>query len=77
MTATTITLYVKTLADAVGADQSDFDAELPSYIDRLTLALPDGVELEINNHDLSTASLRDDDDQQLAGELCQRVELWA
>lgn len=77
MTATTITLYVKTLADAVGADQSEFDAELPSYIDRLTLALPDGVELEINNHDLSTASLRDDDDQQLAEQLNQRVEFLA
>ena len=43
MTATTITLYVKTLADAVGADQSELDAALPGYIERLTLALPDGV----------------------------------
>lgn len=77
MTATTITLYVKTLADAVGADQSEFDAALPGYIERLTLALPDGVELEINSHDLSTASLRDDDDQQLAEQLNQRIEFWA
>jgi hypothetical protein len=75
--ATTITLYTKTLSDAVGADGAEFDAALPGYIDRVQSALPDGVTLEINEHDLSASSLRDDDDQQLAGEINQRVEFWS
>lgn len=78
--ATSITLFTKTLNDAAlyGTDgtDADFEQALPGYIKRLTSAIPDGVTLEINRHDLSTASLRDDDDQQLAGELSQRVEFW-
>jgi uncharacterized lipoprotein YbaY len=76
MTATTITLFTKTLDGATGS-YDEFQSHLPGYIARLRAALPEGVTLEVNHHDLSTASLRDDDDQALAEELSQRVEFWA
>lgn len=80
---TTFTLYTKTLREAVTygstsdtADQ-DFDQALPGYLDRLRAELGEGDELVINAHDLSTRSLRDDDDQEAAEYLDQRVEFWA
>lgn len=77
--ATTVTLYTETLRDCVCAQISDndaFDDALPGYIDRVRAYLPDGVTLEVNEYDLSTASLRDDVDQSLAQEIEQAVEFW-
>ena len=75
MPATALTLYVTRLDECTGNDES-FGEALPGYIERVRASLPAGVELVINEHDLSTASLTDDDDQQLAQEINHRVEFW-
>ena len=82
MTATTVTLYVNRLLECCLMDGTDdevamFDATLPRYIERLTAALPAGVTLVID--DTNTGSLNtlsDDDWNDLAHELCDRVEFW-
>ena len=82
MKATTVTLYVNRLRECCLMDGTDdeeamFDATLPRYIERLTAALPAGVTLEID--DTNTGSLkvlRDDNWNDLANELCDRVEFW-
>ena len=75
MPATTITIYTARLDECTGNDEA-FGAALPAYIERVRAALPPGVELVINERDISTASLTDDDDQQLAQEIGQQVEFW-
>jgi hypothetical protein len=82
MTATTITLHINRLRECCLMDGTDdeaalFDATLPRYIERLTAALPAGVSLEIDETGTgSLSSLTDDDNCDLAHDLCSQVEFW-
>jgi hypothetical protein len=81
--ATIVTLHINRLRECcltTGTDDEDalFDATLPSYIERLTAAMPAGVSLEIDETGTgSLSSLTDDDNNDLAHELNSQVQFWS
>ena len=85
----TITIFANTrraacLAGLTDADAAAYDAAFPAYIERLTsIAAHDGFALQVNAHDLRSASYSvdaaDPADEQAAHDLMQSpaADFWA